>query len=72
MIAFLEQGCRFLKPVLIGDTIYPEHEVVALEKKGERGILKLAARIKNQHGEIVLDGFHVYLIRCRSAAGGIR
>ena len=66
MIAFLEQGGRFLKPVLLGDTVYPEHEVVALEKKsGGRGILRLAARIRNQRGETVLDGFHVYLIRCR-------
>ena len=70
MIAFLEQGCRFLKPVLIGDTIYPEHEVVALERKGDRGVVRLAARIKNQRGETVLDGFHVYLIRCREKAGG--
>src|SRR2546427_12896205 len=26
MIAFLEQGCRVVKPVLLGDTLYPEHE----------------------------------------------
>jgi acyl dehydratase len=65
MIAFLEQGCRFLKPVLVGDTLHPEHEVVALEPKRERGIVRLAARIKNQRGEVVLDGYHVYLIRCR-------
>jgi 3-hydroxybutyryl-CoA dehydratase len=65
MIAFLEQGCRFLKPVLVGDTLYPEHEVVALARKGERGVVRLAARIRNQRSEVVLDGFHVYLIRCR-------
>src|SRR5437899_8821604 len=70
MIAFLEQGCRFLRPVLVGDTIYPEHEVVELQRKGERGIVKLAARIKNQRVEIVLDGFHVYLLRCRQRSGG--
>jgi acyl dehydratase len=68
MIAFLEQGGRFLKPVLLGDTVYPEHEIVGLEKKsGGRGILRLAARIRNQRGETVLEGFHVYLIRCRPA-----
>ena len=27
MIAFVEQGCRFLKPVLIGDTVHPAFEV---------------------------------------------
>jgi 3-hydroxybutyryl-CoA dehydratase len=68
MIAFLEQGCRFLLPVRVGDTVYPEHEVLALERKGERGIVRLAARVKNQRGETVLDGFHVYLVRCRSGA----
>ena len=67
MIAFLEQGCRFLKPVVVGDTLYPEHEVVALTRKGERGVLRLAARIKNQRAEVVIDGFHVYLVRCRPA-----
>jgi acyl dehydratase len=72
MIAFLEQGCRFVKPVLVGDTVYPEHEVVGLERKGERGILRLAARVKNQRGEVVLDGVHVYLVRCRPAATGQR
>ena len=65
MIAFLEQGSRFVKPVVVGDTVYPEHEIVALEKKGERGIVRLAARLRNQRGETVLDGFHVYLMRCR-------
>ncbi|HXJ80772.1 MAG TPA: MaoC/PaaZ C-terminal domain-containing protein [Candidatus Methylomirabilis sp.] len=66
MIAFLEQGSRFVKPVLIGDTISPEHEVVGLEKKrGDRGIVRLAARLRNQRRETVLDGFHVYLVRCR-------
>jgi acyl dehydratase len=69
MIAFLEQGCRFVGPVLLGDTIYPEHEIVATERKsGERGIVRIAARVKNQRGETVLDGFHVYLIRCRPRA----
>ena len=69
MIAFLEQGCRFLKPVVIGDTLYPEHEVAATERKsGERGIVRIAARVKNQRAEVVLDGFHVYLVRCHPGA----
>jgi acyl dehydratase len=68
MIAFLEQGCRFARPVLVGDTVYPEHEVIGLERKGARGLLRLAARIRNQRGEVVLDGYHLYLIRCRPGA----
>jgi len=69
LIAFLEQGCRFLRPVFVGDTLYPEHEVVGLEPKADgRGVLRLAARVKNQRGETVLDGHHVYLLRRRSSA----
>jgi 3-hydroxybutyryl-CoA dehydratase len=68
MIAFLEQGCRFLGPVVVGDTIYPEHEVATLEPKGDRGVVRLAARIRNQRGEVVLDGYHVYLVRRRSVS----
>ena len=67
MIAFLEQGCRFLTPVIVGDTLYPEHEILALMAKGDRGVLRLAARIKNQRGDLVVDGFHVYLVRSRPA-----
>jgi 3-hydroxybutyryl-CoA dehydratase len=70
MIAFVKQGCRFLRPVLVGDTVYPEHEVQALEPKGDRGVVRLAARVKNQRGETVLDGFHVYLVRRRPAPAG--
>lgn len=65
MIAFVEQGCRFLKPVFIGDTIYPEHEVASLERRADRGLLRLKTRINNQRGDTVLDGYHVYLLRCR-------
>jgi acyl dehydratase len=65
MIAFVEQGCRFLRPVLLGDTVHSELEVLALERKGDRGVLRLGVRITNQRGEVALDGFHVYLIKCR-------
>jgi acyl dehydratase len=41
MIAFLEQGCRFRKPVLLGDTVHAEFEVAGLERKGDTGVLRL-------------------------------
>lgn len=66
MIAFVEQGCRFLKPTLIGDTVHPEFEVTGLQRKGAQGLVRLAVRIKNQRGEVVLEGHHAYLLRCRS------
>lgn len=67
MIAFVEQDCRFLKPVLLGDTVYPSHEVTALEPKKDRGLIRFATRITNQRGETVLEGHHAYLIRRRPA-----
>jgi acyl dehydratase len=65
MIAFAGQDCRFLGPVLIGDTIHTEFEVAGLERKGDRGVLRLGVKVVNQRGETVLDGHHVYLVRCR-------
>ena len=65
MIAFVEQGCRFRKPVLLGDTVHAEFEVAALERKGDRGVLRLRITLLNQRSEEVLEGHHVYLLRCR-------
>ena len=65
MVAFMEQGFRFLKPVLVGDTVRPRFEVAALERKGDRGVLRLAIRVTNQRDELVLEGHHVYLVKCR-------
>lgn len=65
MVAFIEQSSRFLKPVLIGDTIKPELEVSELIPKTDVGVLRLKTRITNQRDEIVLEGTHAYLIKKR-------
>ena len=65
VVAFVEQSSRFHIPVTIGDTITPVLEVVELVPKTNVGLVRLAARITNQHDEIVLDGTHAYLIRKR-------
>ena len=65
MIAFVEQGCRFLRPVFLNDTIHTEFAVAGLEKKGARGVLRLAVTVLNQRGEAVVEGHHVYLLKCR-------
>jgi acyl dehydratase len=62
IIAFVDQTTKFLKPALIGDTIYPEHEIVALERKRSAGLLTLRVALKNQRAEIILEGHHRYLI----------
>jgi acyl dehydratase len=66
MVAFAGQDCRFRKPVLIGDTIHTVFEVESLERKdGNVGLLRFAVTVVNQRGEPVLEGHHVYLVRCR-------
>ncbi len=67
IIAFVEQSARFLAPAFVGDTIYPELEVTELTGKTRSGVLGFTARLKNQRGETILEGRHVYLIRRRDA-----
>jgi acyl dehydratase len=68
IVAFVEQTTHFRAPALVGDTIYPEHEIVALERKRSVGLLTLRVALKNQRGELVLEGEHRYLIAYRPAA----
>ena len=65
MVALVEQSARFLKPVLIGDTVTPELEVSEVIPKTDVGLLRLTTRVKNQRGETVLEGMHAYLIKKR-------
>ena len=68
IVAFVEQSTRFLAPAFIGDTITPEHEVVALERKRSAGVLVLRVTLRNQRGEVVVEGEHRYLIAYRPQA----
>jgi len=68
IVAFVEHSTRFRAPAFIGDTMYPEHEVVGLERKRSAGLLTLRVALKNQRGETVLEGEHRYLIAYRPAA----
>jgi len=68
IVAFVEQSCRFVGPAFVGDTIYPELEVAALEPRSRLGLLSFTSRLRNQRGEVVLEGRHAYLIRRRDAA----
>ena len=68
IVAFVEQTTRFRAPVFVGDTIYPEHEVIALERKRSAGLLTLRVALRNQRDEVVLEGEHRYLIAYRPAA----
>ena len=51
---YLSQKVDFKAPVKIGDTVTAEVEVV--EKKDSKKIIRLRTIVKNQLGEIVIDG----------------
>ncbi len=69
MVAFLDQGCRFLKPVFIGDAVTSSFEVaeVTLKPGRDTGIVRFAVTLTSRAGETVLDGHHLYLLRRRPA-----
>jgi acyl dehydratase len=59
-LVFVEQGCRFLSPALVGDTIRPR---IVFEKRWQeehRVFYRFATSLLNQRGEVLLEGFHLY------------
>lgn len=52
---YLEQNCKFKKPVKIGDTLTAAVNIVEIVNK-EKGILKLVNTITNQKDEVVITG----------------
>ncbi|MFN3460137.1 MAG: MaoC family dehydratase [Oceanibaculum sp.] len=69
LIAFLDQSSRFLKPVFLGDTLYPALEIAELTPQRTTGVIAMRSTIHNQRRELVLDGQHRYLIRKRTPQG---
>ena len=63
---------RWLKPVRPGDTLHSEIEVTEKKpssSKPDRGILRIAYRIKNQKDEAVLTFLSMHLLKRRASAG---
>ncbi len=56
-LAFLNATIDIKAPTVIGDTIYVESEVTEcrLTSKGDRGLVRFANRVINQHGTVVLE-----------------
>src|SRR5688572_7859106 len=56
-LAFLNATIDIKAPSVIGDTIYVESEVTEhrLTSKGDRGLVRFANRVINQHGAVVLE-----------------
>src|SRR5215813_12633702 len=63
LIAFLDQSSRFLRPVYVGDTLYPWLTITELVSGRTTGVVVMRATIHNQDGELVMEGKHRYLLR---------
>jgi acyl dehydratase len=59
---FIEQGCHFLKPALVGDTVRPVFELEKLWEEGHRHFARFKTKLVNQRNENILEGFHVYRV----------
>lgn len=72
MVAFVEEGARFLQPVFVGDTLTSRFEVAAVDPKPARGIalVRFTVSLSNDRDEVVLEGHHCYLLRLRSSTEG--
>jgi 3-hydroxybutyryl-CoA dehydratase len=72
MVAMLDQGCRFLKPIFAGDVLRCELTVKEIERKPAKdsGKLRFQVRLLNERDEPVLEGHHLYLVRCRPNGPG--
>ncbi len=70
LVGFLDQSSRFLKPVFVGDTLYPALSVDELAPNRSTGVVGLASTVHNQRGQMVLEGRQRYLLRRRPSEPG--
>jgi acyl dehydratase len=68
LVGFLEQSSRFVKPVFVGDTLYPALQIDELTAGRTTGVVGFASSIHNQRRELVLEGRQRYLLRRRPVA----
>jgi len=65
----VEQGSRFLRPAVVGDTIKPQLLVEKIWREDARLMCRLKTTLTNQRGEVLLEGFHLYRVLEDDAAG---
>lgn len=65
LVGFIEQSSRFLKPVFVGDTLYPALEIDELSPNRSTGVVGLRSTVHNQRRELVLEGHLRFLLRKR-------
>jgi acyl dehydratase len=67
MVAMLEVGFRYLRPVFAGDELTSQFEVAEVKRDLGKptGVIRFQIRLVNQEEEIVVEGNHAYLLRAR-------
>jgi 3-hydroxybutyryl-CoA dehydratase len=70
MVAMLGQSASFQRPVFKDDVVRSQFEIESAEPRPDKdwGTLAIKVTLFNQRDEIVLEGRHVYRIRCRAVA----
>ena len=68
LVGFIEQSSTFLRPVYVGDTLYPMLAIAELTPQRTTGVVVLQSTIRNQRNEVVLEGLLKFLIRRRNPA----
>jgi len=68
MVAMLEVGFRYLKPVFAGDRVTSRFEVTEASRRPGKdvGVIRYRVTLTNQRGEVVVEGTHAYLMRARA------
>ncbi len=64
-VAHTKDIFNYTAPVYFGDTIFPEFEITALEQKKRWGKISIKLTVKNQKGDIVVDGSSEVLVKNR-------
>jgi len=59
---------KWIKPVYVGDTLYPLLTITRLEPGRTTGVVTLRATVHNQARDLVMEGEHRYLLRRRPPA----
>jgi 3-hydroxybutyryl-CoA dehydratase len=70
MVAMLEVGFRYRRPVFAGDVL-TSHFAVAETRRDpakDSGVVRFDIRLTNAKGEVVVEGHHTYLVRARGGA----
>lgn len=66
---YLEQNCKFKRPVKIGDTVTVKVEFTEIINR-EKGIIKLENVVTNQLGDVVIEGYSVVKVLGERLEGG--